>query len=229
MTGVASSLDQALSVSYDEIEIAAQRAHEIAQKARDDPDVAFRYAVSLRKVVHLQGVELAALFYEMRKDFSLFGFDSEDDFCDAAYERTGYATETVRKYADMWENVLGPSSKIPKKIRARLASLPVRTQLLLTGMARDDKITTEQWEKVSKSPDHQTVRKFIRAVRGARTSSRNALILKLSRDGTINAYRGQIGPVDIAILVPNDRGTKEEKDIRKMGQARLVDAPGILR
>jgi len=229
MTGVASAMDQALSVSYDEIEIAAQRAHEIAHKALDDPDIAFRYAVSLRKVVHLQGVELAALFFEMRQKFEKYGFESEDDFYDTAYERTGYAVETLRKYANMWESVLGPGSKIPKKTRAQLASLPVRTQLLLTGMAREDKITNEQWEKVSKSPDHQTVREFIRKVRGQRTSARNALNIKLSRDGTVNAYQGNIGPIDLFILVPNDRGTKEEKDIRKRGQERVLNASGVLR
>jgi len=228
MSGVSSSLDQALAISYQEIEIAAGRAHEIAHKALGNPDIAFRYAVSLRKADHLQGVELAALFYELRKEHKKYGFEMEEDFYDTAYERTGYAIETVKKYADMWEHVLGPNSKLPKPMRARLASLPIRTQLLLTGMAREDKITPKQWEIVSKAPDHQTVQEFIRKVRGARTSSKTAIRIYLERNKSIVAYQGNIGPIELMILVPNE-GTKQEKEIRTKAVERMLNAPGVIR
>ena len=158
-----------------------------------DPRVALRIASNLNKGLVIRGVALARLLYELRDKWHLFNVT--ENFYDAVRVETGIATETVHKYIRVHETVM-LDPQIDDKLRERLMERSMDQLLLLPAVWSN--IDLEQKEALALTTSKPELRKMVRELNGAATSSETAVIVKYEvSSGTLSCRQGSKGPFTV--------------------------------
>lgn len=187
-----------------------------------DPTYAFNFGRTLWKDGHLKGLALAKFLAKMSQQWHVFSMgEVEERFEDAVSSEIGISPQTVRKYANMWENLF-ENDEIPAEYRALLYGKPIKSLLLLTAAARDgDDI---DWEEVTNASTGNEIRDIVREARGEQTSSKNSLRIRLSRSGKLEVQRGFDGPITVFGYI--ELTLRDDPDV-DAAITRLVERAGV--
>ncbi len=192
--------------------------------AQSDPTYAFNFGRSLWKDGHLKGLALSKFLAKLSQQWVMFQNGSVNErFEDAVNAEIGISPQTVRKYSSMWENVF-ENDNIPDSVKSQLYGKPIKSLLLLNAAARDD--DGLDWYEVGNASTGNEIRDLVRAARGEQTSSKNAIRIVLTRDGTLKVYRGG-GSQEYVIIGNLDLSLLGDPDVKK-AVSRLVDRGGVI-
>lgn len=188
----------------------------------EDMQVLVEQANMLRRQGQVSGLALAKLLYEWREHCDVFGLDL-DDWADTVHAETGLSVQTARKYSTMWE-VIFVKSRPSDDVLKRLSGQPIQSLLLMAPAFKEEQVSEEDVVRLSNAVDTQEVREIIHEIRGDQTSSNNALIIQVMRDGVLRAKRGDGAYVGIGYLNVNAR----EDPVVDAAISRLLRAAGVI-
>jgi hypothetical protein len=151
--------------------------------------------------------------------------DPYDSYLNAVHLNLGVAPGTADKYVKMWASLFN-NPKVPDWASPQLMRMPVETLLLLPS-AVNDGLSDDQWRRVTEASTKSTVRQIVIEVRGAPTSGKQAIHLRLKADGSLVAYQGESKPVTLGFLMITTKDLKN--DIRRDAIERILRTAGILR
>lgn len=190
-----------------------------------DPRPAFKHGIRLQREGVIRAIALAKLLHEIKKhweEFQRAGLD--DDFETTASVEIGLGVPTIRKYVRSWGAIF-ENPDIPISARKRMMTFGIKTLFLLTGAAREQSFTPEQWEEVSKLNRLEDVRRFVREVRGGVSSSVNAVYLSINEEGTLMCRRGTEGFWEPFGFLSKQK--MEENDTAASAIRRIIRTAGI--
>ena len=188
----------------------------------EDMQVLVEQANMLRRQGQVSGLALAKLLYEWREHCDVFGLDL-DDWADTVHAETGLSVQTARKYSTMWE-VIFVKSRPSDDVLKRLSGQPIQSLLLMAPAFKEEQVSAKDVVRLSNAVDTQEVREIIHGIRGDQTSSNNALIIQVMRDGVLRAKRGDGAYVGIGYLNVNAR----EDPVVDAAISRLLRAAGVI-
>lgn len=188
-----------------------------------DPAAIANHIRQLRRQGQVSGLSLAHTLYLWKDAVDKFGYDP-DDFEDMVLSETGLSVQTTRKYVQMWQAIFN-NPQVEAHVVAALRGQPIQNLLLIAPAAKEDGLDEEHWERLADAESKSEVRQIIREVRGVRTSGNNALIIRLKRDGILEARRGDGVYESIGYLSLNLRGSSEVIDA---AISRILRASGIV-
>lgn len=189
---------------------------------REDMQILVDKANMLRRQGQVSGLALAKLLYEWREHCDVFGLDL-DDWADTVHAETGLSVQTARKYSTMWE-VIFVKSRPSDDVLKRLSGQPIQSLLLMAPAFKEEQVSAKDLVRLSNAVDTQEVREIIHGIRGDQTSSNNALIIQVMRDGVLRAKRGDGAYVGIGYLNVNAR----EDPVVDAAISRLLRAAGVI-
>lgn len=187
-----------------------------------DAQILIDHAMLLRRQGQVSGLALSKLLYEWREVCEDLGME-KSDWADAVSAETGLSLQTIRKYSEMWQHIFTKGH--PQDILSRLAGQPVQNLLLIAPAAKEDQLRTEDWERLSEAVDRTEVKEIIREIRGNKTSSGSGLIIRLTRDGVLQARRGDMEYIGVGYLNLEERQGSEIVDA---AISRILRAAGII-
>lgn len=189
---------------------------------QSDPMIAFNFGRALWKDGHLKGLALAKFLAKLGQQWGIFQMGNvEERFEDAVNSEIGISPQTVRKYADMWENLF-ENEDIPTEVKAALYGKPIKSLLLLTAAARDgDEL---DWNEVAMTSTGNEIRDLVREARGEQTSSSSAIRITLDRNGDLKLRRGMTG--ETVYFGHLDTHLQDDPDVKR-AITRIVERAGI--
>jgi len=183
------------------------------------------YGRNLRKGMQLHGLALAKLLYRIYESWNIFVESGiTDEFVDVIYAEMGVPASTTYKYVGMWRAIF-ENNTIPDNIKKILMGKPVKSLLLLTAGANEGSI---DWEQVIEAVTHQEIAELVKETRGVKTSGVNRITIRLLRDGSLMAYKGEEEPVMVGSFFVNVTDEHESIIINKVID-RLVSAAGLIK
>lgn len=197
------------------------RVIEKARKSGDESVIA-EHIKSLRRQGQINGLALAHTLW-MWRNYHGEEYGDDGDWEDRVNADTGLSLQTIRKYTRMWEAIFVEGATLPE-VQAALRGQPIQNLLLIAPAAKEDQLTEEQWTRLAEATDRNEVKGIIREVRGGQTSSNSALVIRLRRDGTLEAKRGE-NPFEAVGYLALDKKSIEVVDA---AITRITRAAGIV-
>lgn len=137
--------------------------------------------------IRIRGVAFAKLLYGMKDNWESFNVDDEFEYV-ATYDM-GIPKSTVYKYTQLWSAVF-MNSDISDEVKQLLLDRPMKSLLLLTGLANDSELNPD-WNEIAMAGSYQDIRDIVRRLRGKRTSSSSAVYIMMdSVTGQLYAKSG---------------------------------------
>jgi len=214
-----SSYDQEASIPYDEVKKAMS-----VVGTWQRPDQIVTLINDIKREVQIKGVMTARLMHALWEnwDWAQEEHGIEDEFVDYIEAETGYSPHTTRKYVNMWHSIFN-NDAIPEEIRTTLMGKPIKTLLLLPAAASEGQLD-DKWEEIIDAPSKNDVQQIIREVRGTVTSSGQAIVIVLERDGTLKAKKGNGHYAALGYLNPEAPGEAAQAAFN-----RIITAAGVVR
>ena len=181
-------LSQPLALTATEIKLLDKVDQVInsAVEVEDDTQI-----ISLSKVIQRTGqacaLAMAKLLYKWQAAASKFDVEREDWY-DYVSSEIGLSTQTIRKYTMVWQWVF-ENDDVPNNLKPRLMALPMQTLILVAPAASEAQLKRQNWEEIANAPDRSTVHEVIRKIRGQVSSSKNAMVITLKKDGSLWARK----------------------------------------
>ena len=218
-----SSYDQEASIPYDEVEKKMDELM-IFPYGGATPQGTVEKLNQIKSDMQLKGVITAKLMYSLwaNWDIAQANWGIEDEFVDYIEAETGYSPHTTRKYVNMWHSIFN-NDAIPEEIRTTLMGKPIKTLLLLPAAASEGQLD-DKWEEIIDAPSKNDVQQIIREVRGQATSSGQAIVIVLERDGTLKAKKGNGHYAAFGYLNPDVPGEAAQAAFN-----RIITAAGVVR
>jgi len=182
------SLDQPLALTQTEVRM-IDKVDQVVNTAIENKDDSSIVGLSkiLQRTGHACALAQAKLLYLWHKAAASFDVE-KDDWADYVSSELGLSLQTIRKYVSVWQWVFD-NEDVPISIRPRLMNIPMQTLLLVAPAAAESQLTNEHWMEIANAPDRGTVHDLVRKVRGQVSSSKNAMVIMLKRDGTLTARK----------------------------------------
>jgi len=226
MTTGLTALDQDIKLSPTDLAI-LDKAHEIVEKATKagDPSIAFKHINNMRRAGRGLALGTAKIFHELEQRWEHFATD--EDFLSYAFAETGYATQTIRKYIDVWIYVIG-NEYLTKSQKAIMMGKEMPTHLRISPFAKQDQLTKDHWKRIVLAPDRQGVLEVLDEVRGDKDKpgpKRLTLILSVKGEekGELRARLGNEAYKHVAFV---DLESDDATVVAAI--SRLISAAGIV-
>lgn len=215
------ALDQSTRITRTELQ-ALDFVTELFDKAinEKDPEVLNKHIARIRRSQQIEGIALAKLLFLWKDKWR--EFEIGEEFEDYVFAEDGISPQTTRKYLALWEAIF-QNPDISDEIKAALYGKPIQGLLLCVAASRENQLSDDNWEEIAQAPDTKTIREIIREIRGEQTSSATALIITLSRDGTLAARQGDEAYVPFGFLNP-----KPDNATAFNARDRIIRAAGVV-
>jgi len=188
----------------------------------------FAYGKVLNKISNVSGLNKAQLLYLLRESWAKFQAEGavEDDFESVIEAEFGMTPANIKKYADAWAALIA-QRRIPDKFVGAWMHKPVESWLAIRAAAVDG-LSLKKWEEATVARKPADVKRLVRSVRGHRTSSKNALVIKVKRgkSGELVARRGSGAWVTVGLLKLDAKSQANE--LIKAATDRILAGAGIL-
>lgn len=191
-----SGFDQDMPTEVDEGEL-LDRVRDEINRAADTHDVerAVKICAFFQKSTKLAGKSLAKALYVFATRWD--EFEIGEDFIDYIEARIGLVRHTVERYI----KVAALLDQVPDEYRDRIEHKGIQ-QLIPIASAKSQgyEINDEHWDAIAKATSYYEVQQIINSQVKHVESRENALALRLHRDGSIVAYRGEESPKFVGSL-----------------------------
>jgi hypothetical protein len=199
-----SSLDQSIALTPVELKYLDRVEAAIVKAVEDEDDSGLiNIGGALERTGVACALSLARLLFLWNKNFDKF--DIGEEFVDYIHAKLGRAPQTTRKYIQIWSSIFENSQAYP--YRNALMGKGIQSLLLIAPAASEGLLKDNNWEDLANAPDKATISKIIKEITGGRTSSSNALVITLKRDGTLVAVKGNtsvsFGYLNISRIEPD--------------------------
>ena len=198
-----------------------QRVDEIIAESvqKKDGYIALNACRQLIQIKKLAGVALAKFFYLIRENWEIY--EIGDSFDDTVADYSGVLPATVSKYVKIWS--MYENKLIPAEFEEEIRQKNIKDQVPISNLVADDEyeLDEEDWQSIADAPDFNSVSGKIREITGKKPY-KNALMLFLSDDGTINATQGERTEY-VGFLDP------EGGEISQKAIQRIIKSAGIMR